>query len=78
MALGAVLHPSARVNEGLKRTQRVRDQERERDRETEDRDMGSILVDYQTEETRDKSTTTYTMSGERDISGQVRNQGLYV
>ena len=50
MASGAVLRPSARVNKGLKRTQRVRDQERERDREMKDRDTGSILVDYQTEE----------------------------
>ena len=49
------------------------------DREkTEDRDTGSILVDYQTEETRDKSTTTYTTSGERDVSGQIRNHGSYV
>ena len=44
----------------------------------EDRDTGGILVDYQTEETRDKSMTTYTTSGERDISGQIRNRGLYV
>ena len=50
-----------------------------RDREkTEDRDTGSILVDYQTKETRDKSTTTYTTSGERDISGKIRDQGSYV
>ena len=28
--------------------------------------------------TRDKSTTTYTTSGERDVSGQIRNQGSYV
>ena len=49
MASGAVLRPSAQVNEGQKRTRRVRDWERERDREMENRDMGSILVDYQTE-----------------------------
>ena len=50
MASGAVLRPSAQVDDGQKRTQRVQDRERERDRETEDRDTGSILVDYQTEE----------------------------
>ena len=42
MASGTVLRPSARVDEGQKGTRR--------DRETKDRDMGSILVDYQTEE----------------------------
>ena len=52
MALGAVLRPSARVNEGQSRTQRVRDWERgqEGTERTKDRDTGSILVDYQTEE----------------------------
>ena len=42
-----------------------------RDRETKGRDTGSILDDYQTEETRDKCTTTYTTSRERNISGQI-------
>ena len=52
MALGAVLHPSARVVEGQSRTRRVQDQERGREgtERTKDRDMGSILVDYQTKE----------------------------
>ena len=52
VALGAVLRPSARVNEGQRRTQRVQDRERgqEGTERTRDRDMGSILVDYQTEE----------------------------
>ena len=51
MALGTVLRPSARVDRGQSRTQRVRDQERGREgtERTKDRDMGSILVDYQTE-----------------------------
>ena len=50
MASGTVFCLSAQVDKGQKRTQRVWDRERERDRETEGRDMGSILVDYQTEE----------------------------
>ena len=52
MALGAVLRPSARVNKGQSRTQRVQDWERgqEGTERTKDRDTGSILVDYQTEE----------------------------
>ena len=52
MASGAVLRPSAQVNEGQSRTQRVRDRERgqEGTERTKDRDTGSILVDYQTEE----------------------------
>ena len=51
VASGAVLRPSARVNEGQSRTQRVQDQERGREgtERTRDRDTGSILVDYQTE-----------------------------
>ena len=50
MALGAVLRPSARVVESQSRTRKVRDREREREgtERTKDRDMGSILVDYQT------------------------------
>ena len=52
MASGAVLRPSAQVDKGQSRTQRVRDQERGREgtERTKDRDTGSILVDYQTEE----------------------------
>ena len=52
MALGAVLRPSAQVDEGRSRTRRVRDREqgREGTERMKDRDMGSILVDYQTEE----------------------------
>ena len=52
MASGAVLHPSARVVESQSRTRRVRDRERGREgtERTKDRDTGSILVDYQTEE----------------------------
>ena len=53
VASGAVLRPSARVDEGQSRTRRVRDREqgREGTERTRDRDMGSIsiLVDYQTE-----------------------------
>ena len=50
MALGAVLCPSARVDEGQSRTRRVQDRERGREgtERMKDRDMGSILVDYQT------------------------------
>ena len=50
MASGAVLRPSARVIESQSRTRRVRDRERGREgtERTKDRDMGSILVDYQT------------------------------
>ena len=50
MALGAVLRPSAQVDEGQSRTRRVRDRERGREgtEGTKDRDTGSILVDYQT------------------------------
>ena len=52
MASGTVLRPSAQVNEGWSRTRRVQDQERGREgtERTMDRDTGSILVDYQTEE----------------------------
>ena len=52
MTSGAVLRPSARVDEGQSRTQRVWDRERgqEGTEGTKDRDTGSILVDYQTEE----------------------------
>ena len=51
VASGAVLRLSARVDEGQRRTQRVQDRERGREgtERTRDRDMGSILVDYQTE-----------------------------
>ena len=51
MASGAVLRPSARVDEGQSRTQRVWDRERGREgtERTKDRDTGSILLDYQTE-----------------------------
>ena len=51
VASGAVLRPSARVDEGQSRTRRVQDQERgqEGTERTRDRDTGSILVDYQTE-----------------------------
>ena len=50
MASGAVLHPSAQVDEGQSRTRRVRDRERGREgtERTKDRDTGSILVDDQT------------------------------
>ena len=49
MASGAVLRPSARVDEGQSRTRRVRDQERGREgtERTKDRDTGSILVHQQ-------------------------------
>ena len=52
MASGTVLRPSARVDKGQSRTRRVWDQERGREgtERTKDRDTGSILVDYQTEE----------------------------
>ena len=52
MASGAVLRPSARVNEGQSRTRGVQDREQgqEGTERTKDRDTGSILVDYQTEE----------------------------
>ena len=52
VASGAVLRPSARVVESQSRTRRVRDRERGREgtERTKDRDTGSILVDYQTEE----------------------------
>ena len=52
MASDAVLRPSARVDEGQSRTRRVRNRERGREgtERTKDRDTGSILVDYQTEE----------------------------
>ena len=51
MVSGAVLCPSAQVNEGQSRTRRVQDQERGREgtERMKDRDTGSILVDYQTE-----------------------------
>ena len=52
MASGTVLRPSARVDKGQSRTQRVRDWEQGREgaERMKDRDTGSILVDYQTEE----------------------------
>ena len=52
MASGAVLCLSAQVDEGQSRTRRVWDRERGREgtERTKDRDTGSILVDYQTEE----------------------------
>ena len=51
MASGAVLRPSAQVDEGQSGTRRVWDRERGREgtERTKGRDMGSILVDYQTE-----------------------------
>ena len=52
MASDAVLRPPARFDEGQGRTRRIRDRERGREgtERTKDRDTGSILVDYQTEE----------------------------
>ena len=52
MASGTVLRPSAQVDEGQSRTRRVWDRERgqEGTKRTKERDTGSILVDYQTEE----------------------------
>ena len=52
MASGAVLRPSARVVKSQSRTRRIRERERGREgtERTKDRDTGSILVDYQTEE----------------------------
>ena len=46
----------------------------------EDRDTGSILVDYQTEglETRVQLLILVTMSRERGASGKIRDQGSYV
>ena len=73
MASGAVLHPSARVDGGQSRTQRVRDRERGREgtERTKDRDMGSILVDYQTEEL-ETSVRLLILQAEREIiSGQI-------
>ena len=73
-ALSCILqHESSWVKGNLKGLGSGKDGEK-----MEDRDTGSILVDYQTKETRDKSTTTYTTSGERDISGKIRDQESYV
>ena len=49
MASGTVLCPSARVDEGQSRTRRVQERGQEGTERTKDRDVGSILVDYQTE-----------------------------
>ena len=68
MASGAVLRPSARVDGGQSRTQRVQDWERGREgtERTKDRDTGSILVDYQTEEL-ETSVRLLILQAEREI-----------
>ena len=67
MASGAVLRLSARVDEGQSRTRRIRDRGRGREgtERTKDRDMGSILVDYQTEG-RETSVRLLILRAERE------------
>ena len=73
MALGAVLRPSARVIESQSRTRRVRDRERgqEGTERMKDRDMGSILVDYQTEELETSVQLLILQAERENISGQI-------
>ena len=73
MASGAVLHPSARVVESQSRTRRVRDRERGREgtERTKDRDMGSILVDYQTEELETSVRLLILQAERENVSGQI-------
>ena len=73
MASGAVLRPSARVDEGQSRTQRVRDQERGREgtEKMKDRDTGSILVDYQTEELETSVQLLILQAERENVSGQI-------
>ena len=73
MASGAVLRPSARVVESQSRTRRVRDRERGREgtERTKDRDMGSILVDYQTEELETSVRLLILQAERENVSGQI-------
>ena len=73
VASGAVLHPSARVDEGQRRTRRVRDRERGREgtERTRDRDTGSILVDYQTEELETSVRLLILRVERENVSGQI-------
>ena len=73
MASGAVLRPSAQVDEGQSRTRRVRDREqgREGTERTKDRDTGSILVDYQTEELGAGVRLLILQVERENISGQI-------
>ena len=73
MALGAVLHPSAQVDEGRSRTRSVRDREqgREGTERTKDRDTGSILVDYQTEELETSVRLLILRAERENVLGQI-------
>ena len=73
MALGTVLRPSAQVDRGQSRTRRVRDWEQgqEGTERTKNRDMGSILVDYQTEELETSVQLLILRAERENVSGQI-------
>ena len=73
MALGAVLRPSAQVVESQSRTRRVRDRERGREgtERMKDRDTGSTLVDYQTEELETSVRLLILRAERENVSGQI-------